>query len=445
MIGGRGFQVNSVAEVNRKRMLMALVLLCTTSLILSVPVAQAQFSFDLEIIPLGIVMEAGSSAQCRVNVRLLIGPTREVSLIYSLSRVAGLSAGASTARGIPPFTVDIRVSTTAQTPSGNYVLSIVAVGGGVTRQASVPITVTEAQPPSPAGLSTDWAVGAVWLSPSNPRTGDAVRFFATLSALTSNGAFPQQVYVAFYLDGHMIGGEAVAVPRAGMAATVGTGSTWTATLGSHVILFVADPINGYNDGNRNNNRRELPFIISAGPLQASFDFSVTVAPASQSLRPEGSVVHDVHIDLLRGTSETVALTLSGLPSDATYAFDPPTGRPPYQSKLTIYVPEYTAAGAPMPAGTYTFTVTAEGGGSTRSATAGLTIVSAVATTSTAVATTSAGPQTTASSTRVAETEQPARGDGMLLSLVIVLVVVVAVALTAYYFGKRHRAKPPSKM
>lgn len=195
-------------------------------------------------------------------------------------------------------------------------------------------------------------------------------------------------------------------------------------------------------------RMSITLTVVAGgqPPPSGFDFSITAKPDIQSLRPEGSVVYDVYVDLTAGTSETVSLTLSGLPEDATYAFDPPTGLPYFPSTLTVYVPQYTAAGAPMPAGTYTLTVAVEGAGLVRTATTTLVVQAAEATTTqmaetstqatltsgpTSVATTQAATETTGSKGGLGE---GLGGGGIFLGLLIVAIV----ALAAYYIGKRRK-------
>jgi len=238
--------------------------------------------------------------------------------------------------------------------------------------------------------------------------------------------------------------------------TVTAGTIWTAVVGSHTVAFEVDPADGavYDDPGRGNNRGELSFVVTqlTQPPPVGFDFSVTVRPEQQSLTPEGAVTYDVYVDLEAGTSETVSLTVSGLPEDATYAFDPPTSPPYFQSTLTVYVPEYTAAGALMPAGTYTLTVTGDGGGLTRTATATLVVESAEAVTTELPQTTTqvgvtSGPTSVATTQAVTQTTEAGQGLRETLGegrIVLVLLVVVIVAVAAYYFGKRRKAKPESE-
>lgn len=174
---------------------------------------------------------------------------------------------------------------------------------------------------------------------------------------------------------------------------------------------------------------------------AGFGFSITVRPESQSLTPEGSVVYDVYVDLEAGTSDTVSLTVSGLPEDATFALDPPTENPYFQSRLTIYIPEFTAAGAPMPAGTYTLEVTGESGGLVRTATTTLVVEAGVTIQQTTMQATVTSKPTSVATTQTAT--QTARGlAGAAIFLPLLIVVIVAGA--AYYVSRQRKTKSEPK-
>ena len=102
-------------------------------------------------------------------------------------------------------------------------------------------------------------------------------------------------------------------------------------------------------------------------VEALFDYSLSITPASQEVSIGGKAVYTVSASLVSGAAQPVSLTLSGLPSDVSYVFTPATGTPSFTSTLTV------DAGASSSPGTYTLTVTAAGGGLTRTATATLTI------------------------------------------------------------------------
>ncbi|MEM2123477.1 MAG: hypothetical protein QXE79_07570 [Candidatus Bathyarchaeia archaeon] len=102
-------------------------------------------------------------------------------------------------------------------------------------------------------------------------------------------------------------------------------------------------------------------------VEALFDYSLSISPASQAVNVGEKVSYTVAASLISGAAQPVSLTLSGLPSDVSYVFTPASGTPSFTSTLTV------DAGSSSSPGTYTLTVTATGGGLTRTATATLTI------------------------------------------------------------------------
>jgi hypothetical protein len=106
------------------------------------------------------------------------------------------------------------------------------------------------------------------------------------------------------------------------------------------------------------------------PPPPGFDFSISAEPSSQSIRAGRSAEFKVAVGLISGTAQPVLLSLTGLPDEASYAFDPASGTPPFESLLTI------STDAPTAAGTYPLTIIGEGDGLTRSASISLSIEAA---------------------------------------------------------------------
>jgi uncharacterized membrane protein len=98
-----------------------------------------------------------------------------------------------------------------------------------------------------------------------------------------------------------------------------------------------------------------------------FDFSVKINPPSQTVDLGGITTFSLTVQHESGTSESVALSLTGLPVDIYFAFSVLSNNPTYTSILTIDTTSSTSAG------TYTLTVTATGGGKTETTTATLII------------------------------------------------------------------------
>ena len=100
---------------------------------------------------------------------------------------------------------------------------------------------------------------------------------------------------------------------------------------------------------------------------APFQFSVSAEPYTLSVEQGGDASYELSVSLLSGTAVETTLSLSGLPENATYTFTPPSGVPPYTATLTIHTTGDT------PAGKYTLTITASGGGKTSTTNVDLTV------------------------------------------------------------------------
>jgi len=102
-------------------------------------------------------------------------------------------------------------------------------------------------------------------------------------------------------------------------------------------------------------------------VEPPFEYTLTVSPSSATVNIGEKANFDVVVNLVSGKPETVSLGLSGLPSNIIYLFSPSSGTPTFTSTLTLDLASVTLPG------TYTFTVTAAGGGLTKKADVTLTI------------------------------------------------------------------------
>src|SRR3989454_978338 len=98
-----------------------------------------------------------------------------------------------------------------------------------------------------------------------------------------------------------------------------------------------------------------------------FDFSLAVSPTSGTVTAGGSVTATVTATLISGTSVSVTFSASGLPSGATASFAPTSCVPTCSTTMTISTSTST------PAGTYSITIQAVGGGVTRTTAYSLTV------------------------------------------------------------------------
>ncbi|WP_232247378.1 M4 family metallopeptidase [Kitasatospora azatica] len=97
------------------------------------------------------------------------------------------------------------------------------------------------------------------------------------------------------------------------------------------------------------------------------DFSIAVSPGSGAVNPGSSLTTTVATTLTNGSTQTVNLSASGLPTGATASFNPASVSAGGTSQLTIGTATST------PAGTYTVTVTGAGASTTHTTTFSLTV------------------------------------------------------------------------
>lgn len=98
-----------------------------------------------------------------------------------------------------------------------------------------------------------------------------------------------------------------------------------------------------------------------------FDFSLDATPASQSVKAGQSASFTADVKLVSGIAQPVTLSLSGLPSGATYSLSLPSADPTFTSALQI------SSQASLSPGTYTLTVVGTGGGKTHSTSVNLVV------------------------------------------------------------------------
>jgi hypothetical protein len=100
------------------------------------------------------------------------------------------------------------------------------------------------------------------------------------------------------------------------------------------------------------------------------DFSVSVAPASQSVAAGGGTTYTVTVGSLNGFGGVVGLSVSGLPTGATPGFNPSTVTGSGTSTLTVTTTTSTASG------TYPLTITGMSGSLTHTTSITLTVSAA---------------------------------------------------------------------
>ena len=111
-------------------------------------------------------------------------------------------------------------------------------------------------------------------------------------------------------------------------------------------------------------------VPALAPSSQTPDFSLSASPGSATVSAGTSASYTVSVAASGGFSSTVSLSVSGLPTGATAAFTPQSLTGSGNSGLSISTSSST------PAGTYTLTITGQGGVLTHTTTVALTIQAA---------------------------------------------------------------------
>jgi len=338
---------------------LALVLLLSIFLVLqSISLAYA-WSYSVDATPETRFAFPGQTVSYSVFVSLVVGPAEVVQLMVSPMTIELLGLNfwfSPTSTGTPPFSRTLYVSVSAAKAPGTYTIPVAGFNvhvGWKTDNVQLVVLASAA--------TTDWALSNPAMSPPSPKIGDSTTFSVVLRALSTNRAYPQSVRVAAILDGTFLGSGTLSYPGpTGVPMTVTLATPWIATEGHHTMLWAADPSPySYDDPYRYNNEASLSFTVAAAP--PPFDFSISVSPPTQKVTAGESTSYVLVVSLVSGAAQPVSLGLVGLPAGATYTLNPPSSNPTFQSTLEIVT---TKAAKP---GTYTLSMTALGGGVSKTA------------------------------------------------------------------------------
>ncbi|MGZ6125717.1 MAG: pre-peptidase C-terminal domain-containing protein, partial [Myxococcales bacterium] len=105
-------------------------------------------------------------------------------------------------------------------------------------------------------------------------------------------------------------------------------------------------------------------------IQGAPDFTVSLSPSTRTVAAGGSTTYTATTAALNGSTQTISLSVSGLPADVTGSFSPASVTAGGSSTLTL------TAASTAAAATATFTVTGTSGAVSRSATASVTVTTA---------------------------------------------------------------------
>ena len=300
--------------------------------------------FSLSVTPASATVTQGTAGSYTVNVTRTGGFTGTVSLSM-VSSPAGLTGtfspnpntGASSSLSVP---------TSTSTTPGTFSLTITGSGTGVpTHTATATLVVN---PPA----TPDFSLSATPAS-STVTQGTAGSYTVNV---TRTGGFTGGVTLSMSSSPAGLTGTFSPNPNTGASSALSVPTSTSTTPGSYTIT-----ISGSGTG--------VPTHTTAVTLvvnpPAAGDFSLSVSPASLSIKQGTSGSYTITITRTGGFAGAVTLSVSGLPAGATAVFSPnPAGGT--TSTLTV------TAAATTPTATSALTITGVSGSLTR--TAGATLV-----------------------------------------------------------------------
>lgn len=281
----------------------------------------------------GKSVTANESVTNVITATLVSGSSQSVSF-----SVSGLPSGAtgvfSSTSCTPTCSTTLTISTAASTPSGNYTIIVTGTGVGVTKTTAFTLAVNEI--PS-FSLSNE--------GNKSVTVGQSVTNTVT-ATLVSGTAKP----VTFSVSGVPTGATA-SFSQSSCTPTCSTILTIT-TSGSVASNEYTITVSGTDGLTTKTNS----FTITVNPIPFNFSLSDT---GNRSATAGQSVLNVITATHVAGTAQSVSFSASGLPTGATASFSPSSCTATCSTTLTITTPA-TASG-----GNYSITISATGGGVTK--------------------------------------------------------------------------------
>jgi uncharacterized membrane protein len=288
--------------------------------------------FTMSASPTTATVTAGNSATYTVNINATNGFTAGVGLTAS-----GLPPGASatlsptTVNGSGPST--LIVSTASSTAPGNYTVTVTGTSGSLTHTATVTLSVT------------DFALSATPSSQTINANG------GTSYTATVTGANSFNGNVSLSLAGLPAGASSNFAPT---SISNGSGSS-TLTISTDCSIVPGTyPLTITGTSGSLSHTTAISLVVNA----AAADFTLAASPSSQTVLVGGSTSYTATANAQNCFAGSVSFSAGGLPAGATAVFTPTSVIGSGSSMLGV------TTDATTPAGNYSLTITATGGGFT---------------------------------------------------------------------------------
>jgi hypothetical protein len=297
----------------------------TTTHVTTVALSVLVPDFTVSSTPMSVTVPKGLSTPIAVSLGSVGGFTGTAAL--SVTGLPSYATGTFSLSSVAvPGSSTMTLKAGTSTVAGTYVVTIKATIGTVVHTTIVNLTVVtpdfavSASPASATLLAGDTATYGIAVSALNGFTGNI--------ALTVSG-YPSGSTVSMSPTSVAAGGNSTLTVRP--AATT-LGGTYTITITGTSAARVV--------------RTARVTLIFLAP-----DFTVSSSQTSATVLQGQTAVYPVAVDVLRGFTGTIAMTVTGYPSGATVTYSPSSVVAPGSSTLTVRTT------ATMAVGTYTLTIT----------------------------------------------------------------------------------------
>ena len=231
--------------------------------------------------------------------------------------LSGLPSGAmysfNPAQGTPPFNSILTIATSSSTPTGTYTITIKGTGTDVSNQTTVKLKVVKPAAftlsLTPSTLSIKQGKSGTTTIKVNPVLGYNKK--VTISVINA----PSGVTVTFSTNPVTPGGSTTATIHVSSSATPGT----------YPVIFSGVGEDG----------KQATTTLTLTIIEVPFDFTVEVSPKTITVDEGEDAIVTIQVNLVSGQAKPVTLTVTGLPSGATYSLSTTTVTPPGSSILTI--------------------------------------------------------------------------------------------------------------
>jgi len=287
--------------------------------------AEKPFDFSLSVSPTVKNVTIGKSATYIVNVSLISGVPKQVTL---LPPTGDLKFTLDHPSGIPPFTSKLTVTTSNYTEVGRWWFTIVGEGGGVRHvtdkiyllvktASKISCEVSEAVVPLGGKIKVSGSITPI--SPKAQITLNYTKPDGTIIVrkvlIDSKGSY-EDTYTP-----DMLGSWSVKASWVGDVVQEGATS-------AQIVFVVEEP----------------------------FDFRISASPTELSVVKGGSVSYRVMVFMVSGGPKQVTLYTPKSDGRLAFRLDPTSGTPPFTSTLTAYTSNATDSGR------WSFKIVAVGGG-----------------------------------------------------------------------------------